>query len=110
FVFYPGGMGINFVKQYHQAGLLGKLPLLSGSTVEGTNLPALKELAIGVLSSAQWGPDFDNPASRRFVADFEKKYNRIPSNFAAQSYDAALLLDSAIRKVNGNLSDKKAFQ
>jgi branched-chain amino acid transport system substrate-binding protein len=110
FVFYPGGMGINFVKQYQQAGLLGKLPLLSGSTVEGTNLPALKELAIGVLSSAQWGPDFDNPTSRRFVEDFEKKYNRIPSNFAAQSYDAALLLDSAIRKVNGNVADKKAFQ
>jgi len=110
FVFYPGGMGINFVKQYNQAGLLGKLPLLSGSTVEGTNLPALKELAIGVLSSAQWGPDFDNPTSRKFVADFEKKYNRIPSNFAAQSYDAALLLDSAIRKVNGNVADKKAFQ
>jgi branched-chain amino acid transport system substrate-binding protein len=110
FVFYPGGMGVNFVKQYQQAGLLGRLPLLSGSTVEGTNLPALKETAIGVLSSAQWGPDFDNPTSRKFVDDFEKKYNRIPSNFAAQSYDAALLLDSAIRKVKGNIGDKEAFR
>jgi len=110
FVFYPGGMGVNFVKQYQQAGLLGKLPLLSGSTVEGTNLPALKETAIGVLSSAQWGPDFNNPTSRRFVEDFEKKYNRIPSNFAAQTYDAALLLDSAIAKVKGNVGDKDAFR
>ena len=44
------------------------------------------------------------------VEDFEKKYNRIPSQYAAQSYDAALLLDSAIAKVKGNVGDKKAFQ
>src|SRR3546814_1609456 len=40
YVFYPGGMGINFVKQYRQAGLLGKLPLISVSTIDGTTLPA----------------------------------------------------------------------
>jgi branched-chain amino acid transport system substrate-binding protein len=109
FVFYPGGMGINFIKQYQQAGLLGRIPLLSGSTVDGANLPALKEVAIGVLSSAQWGPDLDNPVSRKFVDGFEKKHGRIPSNYAAQSYDAALLLDSALRKVRGNVTDRKAF-
>src|SRR5690606_39561178 len=47
--------------------------------------------------------------SRKFVEAFEAKYNRIPSNYAAQSYDAALLLDSAIGKVKGNVADKKAF-
>lgn len=110
FVFYPGAMGVNFVKQYNQSGLLATTPLLSASTVEGTNLPALKDLAIGVLSAAQWAPDFENPVSKRFVEDFEKKHNRIPSNFAAQAYDAALLLDSAIRKVKGDLSNKDAFR
>jgi branched-chain amino acid transport system substrate-binding protein len=66
--------------------------------------------ALGVISGTFWGPDFNNPASRKFVDDFEKKYNRIPSQYAAQSYDAALLLDSAIGKVKGNVADKKAFQ
>jgi branched-chain amino acid transport system substrate-binding protein len=51
-----------------------------------------------------------NPASRQFVADFEAKYKRIPTQYAAQSYDAALLIDSALAKVNGNIADKKAFQ
>ncbi len=110
FVFYPGGMGVNFVKQYQQAGLLGKLPLLSTSTLDGTTLPAVKELALGAFTGTYWGPDFDNPQNKKFVADFEKKYGRIPSQYAAQSYDGALLLDSAIRKVGGNVSDKKAFQ
>jgi branched-chain amino acid transport system substrate-binding protein len=109
YVFYPGGLGVNFVRQYKQAGLLGKIPLLSTSTTDGSTLPAQKEDALGVISGTFWGPDFNNPVSRKFVDDFEKKYNRIPSQYAAQSYDAALLLDSAIGKVKGNVADKKAF-
>lgn len=109
FVFYPGGLGINFVKQYQQAGLLGKVPLMSGGAVDGTTLPALKEAATGVLGAFPWGPDLENKASKRFVEEFERKYNRIPASFAAQGYDSALLLDSAIAKVKGNVADKRAF-
>jgi branched-chain amino acid transport system substrate-binding protein len=109
YVFYPGGLGVNFVRQYKQAGLLGKLPLLSSSTTDGSTLPAQKEDALGVISGTFWGPDFNNPVNRKFVDDFEKKYGRIPSQYAAQSYDAALLLDAAIGKVKGNVADKKAF-
>ena len=109
YVFYPGGLGVNFVRQYKQAGLAGKVPLLSTSTTDGSTLPAQKEDALGVISGTFWGPDFNNPANRKFVDDFEKKFNRIPSQYAAQSYDAALLLDSAIGKVKGNVADKKAF-
>jgi branched-chain amino acid transport system substrate-binding protein len=109
FVFYPGGLGINFVKQYQQAGLLNKVPLMSGGAVDGTTLPALKESALGVLGAFPWGPDLDNAANKRFVDEFERKHNRIPAAFAAQGYDSALLLDSAIRKVKGNVADKKAF-
>lgn len=110
YVFYPGGMGVNFIKQFHQAGMLGKQPLLSASTVDGTTLPALKDTALGVISGTFWGPDFDNPVSKKFVADFEKKYNRIPSQYAAQAYDSALLIDSALRKTGGKADDKDAFR
>jgi branched-chain amino acid transport system substrate-binding protein len=109
YVFYPGGLGVNFVRQYQQAGLLGTIPLLSSSTTDGSTLPAQKETALGVISGTFWGPDFDNPSNKQFVEEFEKKFNRIPSQYAAQSYDAALLLDSAIAKVKGNVADKKAF-
>ena len=110
YVFYPGGLGVNFVKQYQQAGLLGKIPLLTTSTVDGLNLPAQRDAALGVIAGTFWGPDFKNPVSQKFVADFEKKFNRIPSQYAAQAYDSALLLDSALAKVKGNVNDKKAFQ
>lgn len=109
FVFYPGGLGVNFVRQYQQAGLMGKIPLLSTGTTDGSTLPAIKDAALGAISGSFWGPDFNNPASKKFVEDFEKKFNRIPSQYAAQSYDAALLLDSAIAKVKGNVANKKEF-
>ncbi len=109
FAFYPGGLGIAFVKQYQQAGLVNKMPLLSTFIVDAISLPGLKDSALGMITANFWAPDFQNDSSKRFVNEFEKKYNRIPSNYAAQSYDAALLLDSAIAKVKGNLSDKPAF-
>ncbi len=110
YVFYPGGMGVNFIKQYKQAGLLGKIPLLSASTVDGTTLPALKDVALGAVTGTFWGPDFDNATSKNFVAAFEKKYNRIPSQYAAQAYDSALLIDSALKKTGGKTTDKQAFR
>jgi branched-chain amino acid transport system substrate-binding protein len=110
YVFYPGGLGVNFIRQYQQAGLLGKIPLLSSSTTDGSTLPAQKEAALGVISGTFWGPDFANAANRQFVEEYEKKTGRIPSQYAAQSYDAAQLLDSAIGKVKGNVADKNAFR
>ena len=109
FAFYPGGLGVSFVKQYQQAGLSKTTPLLSTFIADATTLPALKDAALGMVSGGFWAPDFPNAASKQFVADFERKYNRIPSNYAAQSYDAAMLLDSAIAKVKGNVGDKRAF-
>jgi branched-chain amino acid transport system substrate-binding protein len=103
-------MGVNFVKQYAQAGLLAELPLFSAFTVEETTLKALGDAAVGVYGTAFWTPDMDNPVSRRFVADFEKKYSYTPSLYAAQAYDAALLIDNALRAVKGKLEDKEALR
>lgn len=102
FVFYPGGMGVNFVKQYQQAGLLGKLPMLSSSTIDGINLPALQEIAVGAVTGSPYSPDLANAENKKFVADFAKKYGRVPSMYAAQSYDAARLLDASLAKIAAN--------
>ena len=109
FAFFPGGMGIAFSKQYAQAGLSGKQPLLTTFVVDALSLPAIGDSALGIVSGGFWAPDFDNAQSRKFVKNFEAKYKRVPSNYAAQSYDAALLLDSAIAKVDGKVDDKAAF-
>lgn len=109
FVFYPGGLGINFVKQMNQAGMLDKLPVLSVFTVDGTTLPALKGLAAGVVAGAMWDASLDIPESKEFVQAFQAKYKRTPSLYAATGYDAASILNVAIAKVGDKLSDNAAF-
>lgn len=110
FAFFPGGMGVNFIKQMSQSGLVHKVPLLTVSTVDGTTLPAIKDAALGVFAGAAWGPDLPGPTNAAFVSAFEKKYKRIPSQYAAQAYDAALAIDSALAKTKGSTADKAALR
>ncbi len=109
FAFYSGIMGVNFIKQMSQAGLLGKLPLYSVFTVDATTLPALRDAAVGTISGAMWDAALDTPGNRKFVTAFEARYKRTPSGYAATAFDAANLLDIALRKVRGDTSDKAAF-
>lgn len=57
----------------------------------------------GLHNSSQWAADLDNAANRKFVEDFRKTYNRTPTLYASQGYDAAMLLDSAVRQTGGKL-------
>lgn len=109
FVFYPGGMGVNFVKQYSQAGLSRKIPLLSAFTVDGTTIGALRDAAVGAVSGAMWDIPLKTPGNEEFVAKFSAKFGRAPSHYAAVGYDTARLLDVALRKVKAKTSDKAAF-
>lgn len=109
YAFLPGGMGVNFVKQYRQAGL-ESIPFLSAFTVDETTLPAQQDAAIGFMAGSNWAPDLDTPAAKEFTAAFEAKFKRVPATYAVQAYDAAMLIDAALTKVNGNLEDKDALR
>jgi branched-chain amino acid transport system substrate-binding protein len=94
YAFMPGGMGVNLVRQYAQAGLT--IPFLSAFTVDETTLPATQDAALGLFGGAQWARDLDNPTNAAFVEGFEAAYGYAPSLYASQGYDAALLLDAAL--------------
>ncbi len=101
FIFLPGGMGINFIKQYAQAGLSKKIPLYSVYSVDALTLPALKDAAVGTFGVQHWSPDLGNSVNRRFVESYRKKYGKTPAFYAAQAYDTVMFLDNAIRKAGG---------
>lgn len=110
FFFLPGGMGVNFLKQYQQAGLDKEVPLFgTGWSFDQDTLAAVGEPTLGALNAAHWNLDLDNPQNKRFVADFEKEYGRLPNEYASQGYDAMMLIDAAVRDVKGNIEDKAAF-
>jgi len=106
FFFLPGGMGINFIKQYAQAGLSKKIPVFGPAfSFDERLLKAVGDAALGVKNGSQWTHDLDNPANRKFVADFRKAYGRTPTLYASQGYDAARLIGSALKATGGNVKD-----
>ncbi len=107
--YLPGDMGVSFIQRVAQTGALGKVPLLTIGTVDGITLPQLGDAALGVFASAVWGPDLPSPTNRTFVAAFEKRYGRIPSQYAAQGFDAALLIDGALRETKGGNADRREW-
>ncbi len=111
FFFLPGGMGVNFLKQWHQAGMNKEFPLFgTGWSFDQDTLAAVGEPTLGALNASHWNLDLDNAANKKFVADFEKKFGRLPNEFAAQGYDAAMLIDAAVRDVKGKIEDKAALR
>jgi branched-chain amino acid transport system substrate-binding protein len=110
YVFLPGGMGVNFVKQFRQAGLADKTVFLSSFTVDESTLPAQQDAALGFFGGANWAPDLDNPHNKAFVTAYEKEFGAVPATYAFQAYDAALLIDGAVRQVKGDLSNRDALR
>ena len=109
FVFYPGAAGGAFIRQYDQAGLKDTLPLYSVFTVDALSLPKLQEAnfeaVLGSRTTQEWDPTLDNAANKKFVTDFKAKYGTYPSYYAAQSYDAIMLIASAIEAVGGDMEN-----
>jgi len=110
FAFYPGAAGVQFLTQYAQAGLKGQIPLYTSFVVDALSLPRLNDLAAGVPGAQHWVNDLPNDANKKFVADFRAKYNRYPSFYAAQAYDAALLINSAVAAAKGDLTKKEEMR
>src|SRR3954466_16116109 len=108
FTFMPGGMGVSLVKQYRQAGLADRIPVLSAFTVDESTLPAQQDAAVGMFGGANWAPNLDNPQNKKFVAAYEAAYNIVPGTYAMQGYDTALLIDSAVKALKGDLPNKDA--
>jgi len=110
FVFYPGAAGAQFFLQYGQAGLKGQIPLYSVYTTDAITLPQIQDQALGSLSTQSWVQDLDNPVSKKFVADFRRKHKAYPSYYAAQHYDAAMLINAAVTAAKGDLTKKDAMR
>jgi branched-chain amino acid transport system substrate-binding protein len=111
YIFLPGGMGINFIKQFVGAGLSKDITLFGpGFSGDEDVIKAVGDPMLGMFNTSQWGHDMDNAANKKFVAEFEKAYGRLPTLYAAQGYDAARLIEAAVRDSKGNLEDKAAVR
>src|SRR5438309_5167924 len=110
YAFLPGGMGINFIKQFVASGLSNDIQLIvPGFASDQDIVRAVGEPMLGMFDTSHWAYDLDNEANQKFVAEFQKEYKRIPTLFAEQGYTAALIIDQAVKDAKGKVADEKAF-
>ncbi len=111
YIFLPGGMGINFIKQFVGAGLSKDIQLITpGFGSDQDVIRPVGEAMLGLFDTSHWALDIDNPTNKKFVAEFEKEYKRLPSVFAAQGYDTYLMIDAAVKSLKGKVEDKEALR
>lgn len=111
FFFLPGGMGVNFIKQFDASGLSKQITLLApGFSADEDTIKSVGASLVGTYNGTQWAADLPNPVNRKFVEDFQKVYGRTPSMYASQGYDTALLLDSAVRVAAGKIENRDTFR
>ncbi len=111
FHFHPGGLGIAFMRQYQQAGLLGTIPMvLAEPSMDHVLLKTIGEASLGTDVSGAWNTDFDNPVNKKFVEDFTKAYGRTPTMYAAQGYDTAIAIGAALKAVGGKVENADGFR
>ncbi|WP_269932895.1 ABC transporter substrate-binding protein [Aminobacter sp. HY435] len=111
FQFHPGGLGITFLRQYEQSGLMKEIPMVVAEpSMDGVTLAAVGDAAIGLNVTSHWNSDFDNAANKKFMEAWNKAYNRPVTYYASQGYDAALAYASALKATGGSLDDADAFR
>jgi branched-chain amino acid transport system substrate-binding protein len=111
YAFLPGGMGINFIKQFAASGLSKDIQLVVPGFVSDQDIVrAVGDPMVGLFDTSHWTFDLDNDANKKFVAAFEKEFGRIPSLYAEQGYTAALVIDAAVRAAKGKVEDVQTFR
>lgn len=104
--FQPGGLGINFLKQWATSGLQDSIPLVvAAPSLDPRLLAAVGDAATGMHIAANWNADLDNPANRAFVAAYRAAYDRPPTYYAANAYDTARLIGTALKASGGQIDD-----
>ncbi|MFL6695107.1 MAG: ABC transporter substrate-binding protein [Ramlibacter sp.] len=107
---FAGGNGIKFLKQYNEYGLKAKIPVLAGmTTVDEGILKSMGDEAVGVLSTGWYSATLPNAANRKFVAAMNRDYQQDPGYYSMGAYGAALMLEQALKDVQGKFEDKAAF-
>jgi branched-chain amino acid transport system substrate-binding protein len=95
-----------FPKQYKEKG--PRLPLIGGgSSVDETILPQLGDEAVGTVTTMCYSGALNTPTNKRFIQAFAARYpNEQASFYSESSYTAGMWINSAVNRLNGNVSDK----
>ena len=101
---------LRFPKQYQDAGLKARLPIIGGGTTfDEFVLPSLGDEAIGAITPLIYSAAIDTPVNKRFVKEYRTKYGKIPSYYSETCYTVARWINEGAKAVGGNVEDREKF-
>jgi len=110
FIIVVAPSALRFPAQYQDAGLRGRLPVIGGAViVDESILPSFGEEALGIVTPLMYSAALDTPVNKRFVAEYRKRYGKIPSYFSETCYTSGRWINEAARAVGGNVEDREKF-
>nr|MDT0659808.1 ABC transporter substrate-binding protein [Micromonospora sp. DSM 115978] len=102
FCCYAGAAAIQFLKQLYASGYRNQV-YGPGFLTEGEVLAGLKDPeANGIMTALNYSADLNNTANRRFASAYRKAHGASPTTYAMASFDAAQVLNKAIRLAGEN--------
>lgn len=110
FAAFAGGNGVKFLKQYSEYGMKGKIPVIGAmTTVDEGVLKMMGDEALNVVSSGWYAATTQNPNNKRFVGAMQREYKEDPGYYSIGAYGAALMLEQAVKSINGKVEDRDAL-
>ena len=108
FALYAGRPALQFLKQYQDAGLKARLPLIGGGTLtDEAVLPSMGDETIGIVSPLHYSAALDTPTNRKFLAAFEQKAGKVASHGAELAYTNARWIVEAIKAIAGKVEERE---
>jgi len=101
---------LRFPKQYEDAGLKGRLPLIGGAvTFDEAALPRMGDEALGGITPLMYSAALDTPAMKEWVKKYKTKYGKVPSYYSETCYTSGRWIEAALKATNGNIEDREKF-
>jgi branched-chain amino acid transport system substrate-binding protein len=113
FMFMPvGPMSAGFIKAFYQRGLAKQgIALMATNETMESDLPAIGDAAIGMVTAQHYTPYLDNPANKDFVAKYKAKFGKdaVPSLASLAVYDGMHIIAQMIKATGGQKDGDKAI-
>jgi branched-chain amino acid transport system substrate-binding protein len=110
FAQFSGADALRFAKQYQEAGLRERLPLIGGGTFTDEHvLRVMGDEVLGVITPLHYSAALATPANKKFAAAYEAKYKQVPSYYSEGTYVAGVALKTALEATGGDIENVDRF-
>lgn len=110
FAMETGADATRFIQQYNAFGLKQRIPLLGAmNATDQSVIRTLGAEAEGIVSTAHFAEGSPNPVTQAFVADYDRRYQKLPSLYGFSHFSGAMWVAEALKRIDGRVEDRDAL-